>query len=261
VCARRATLPHKSVPHIGQWFAVRSAHNRAVCPAGRSFFRGTRWTSSKVKPRGHAVQVDATRKERHARRAARRSSIYHPKDSVLRGSRTEGLELLEHNADTILQEIGIDFRDDPEALELLKGAGADVQGERVRFPRGLCRTIVQPLRAARVYSTRAQSRPHRRHRRNRTVFAPPTALPSAQPGRGRRYAKIEDFRNFVKLAYTRPPCTIPRHHLRPVDLPVNKRHFDMVYSHMKYSDKPYMGSVTHPERAQDTGDDQDPVWR
>src|SRR5438445_887732 len=38
----------------------------------------------------------------------------------------------------------------------------------------------------------------------------------------------------------------------PVDLPVNKRHFDMVYSHMKYSDKPYMGSVTHPERAHDT---------
>ena len=38
----------------------------------------------------------------------------------------------------------------------------------------------------------------------------------------------------------------------PVDLPVNKRHFDMVYSHMKYTDKPFMGSVTHPERAQDT---------
>jgi trimethylamine--corrinoid protein Co-methyltransferase len=33
---------------------------------------------------------------------------------------------------------------------------------------------------------------------------------------------------------------------------VNKRHFDMVYSHMKYSDKPFMGSVTHPERAQDS---------
>jgi len=38
----------------------------------------------------------------------------------------------------------------------------------------------------------------------------------------------------------------------PVDLPVNKRHFDMVYSHMKYSDKPYMGSVSHPDRARDT---------
>src|SRR5260370_13495901 len=38
----------------------------------------------------------------------------------------------------------------------------------------------------------------------------------------------------------------------PVDLPVNKRHLDMVYAHMRYSDKPFMGSVTHPLRAQDS---------
>lgn len=37
-----------------------------------------------------------------------------------------------------------------------------------------------------------------------------------------------------------------------MDLPVNKRPFDMLYSHMKYSDKAFMGSVTHPERAKDT---------
>src|SRR5262249_50648070 len=38
----------------------------------------------------------------------------------------------------------------------------------------------------------------------------------------------------------------------PVDVPVNKRHLDMVYSHLRYSDKPFMGSVTAPERAEDT---------
>ncbi|MEQ9327813.1 MAG: trimethylamine methyltransferase family protein, partial [Rhodospirillales bacterium] len=38
----------------------------------------------------------------------------------------------------------------------------------------------------------------------------------------------------------------------PVDLPVNKRHLDMVYAHMRYSDKPFMGSVTAPDRAEDT---------
>src|SRR3989441_10147048 len=38
----------------------------------------------------------------------------------------------------------------------------------------------------------------------------------------------------------------------PVDVPVNKRHLDMVYSHIRYSDKPFMGSVTAPERARDT---------
>jgi len=61
------------------------------------------------------------------------------------------------------------------------------------------------------------------------------------------------FRNFVKLSYMTPYL----HHsggtvCEPVDVPVNKRHFDMVYSHMRYSDKPFMGSVTAPERAQDT---------
>ena len=37
-------------------------------------------------------------------------------------------------------------------------------------------------------------------------------------------------------------------------MPVDKRHLDMVYSHIRYSDKPFMGSVTAPERAQDTVD-------
>ena len=38
----------------------------------------------------------------------------------------------------------------------------------------------------------------------------------------------------------------------PVDMPVAKRHLDMVYSHIRYSDKPFMGSVTAPERAADS---------
>ena len=36
----------------------------------------------------------------------------------------EGLELIERNADTILEEIGIDFRDDAEALDIWREAGA-----------------------------------------------------------------------------------------------------------------------------------------
>ena len=87
-----------------------------------------------------------------------------------------------------------------------------------------------------------------------TVFAPVYGPPFIRSlDEGRRYATIEDFRNFVKLAYMSPAI----HHsggtvCEPVDLPVNKRHLDMVYSHIKYSDKPFMGSVTAPERAADT---------
>ena len=166
----------------------------------------------------------------------------------------EALETIERNAETILAEIGIDFRDDPEALAIWQAAGADVQGERVRIPRGLCRSLVQKT-APREFVQHARNParsvkiggPH-------TVFAPAYGSPFIRSlDDGRRYARIEDFRNFVKLAYLAPSL----HHsggtiCEPVDLPVNKRHFDMVYSHIKYSDKPFMGSVTAPERAEDT---------
>jgi len=166
----------------------------------------------------------------------------------------EGLSLIERNADTILEEIGIEFREDPESLELWRGAGADVQGERVHFPRGMCRRLIQAT-APREFTQHARNParnvqiggPH-------TVFAPAYGSPFVQNlDEGRRYARIDDFRNFVKLAYVSRSL----HHsggtiCEPVDLPVNKRHFDMVYSHMKYSDKCFMGSVTHPERAKDT---------
>ena len=39
-----------------------------------------------------------------------------------------------------------------------------------------------------------------------------------------------------------------------MDLPANKRHLDMVYAHLRWSDKPFMGSVTTPERAEDSID-------
>ncbi|MCX7056060.1 MAG: trimethylamine methyltransferase family protein, partial [Proteobacteria bacterium] len=166
----------------------------------------------------------------------------------------EGLATIEANADTILAEIGIDFRDDPESLEIWKAAGAEIDGERVRFPRGLCRSLVQKS-APREFVQHARN-PARNvviGGRN-TVFAPAYGSPFIRSlDEGRRYARIEDFRNFVKLAYMAPAL----HHsggtiCEPVDLPVNKRHFDMVYSHMKYSDKAFMGSVTAPERAEDT---------
>ncbi|HVE20251.1 MAG TPA: trimethylamine methyltransferase family protein, partial [Ilumatobacteraceae bacterium] len=38
------------------------------------------------------------------------------------------------------------------------------------------------------------------------------------------------------------------------DVPVSKRHLDMVLTHLRYSDKPFMGSVTAASRAQDSVD-------
>jgi trimethylamine--corrinoid protein Co-methyltransferase len=166
----------------------------------------------------------------------------------------EGLSIIEANADTILQDVGLDFRGDPDALRTLKDAGADVTGERVRFPRGMARQIVQAT-APRQFTQYARNHDHDVEIGGmHTVLAPNYGSPFVRDlDRGRRYGTIEDFRNLVKLTYASPHL----HHsggtvCEPVDLPVNKRHLDMVYSHIRYSDKPFMGSVTAPERARDS---------
>ncbi len=166
----------------------------------------------------------------------------------------EGLVQIEENAETILSEVGIAFQDTPMALELWRDAGADVDGELVRFPRGMCREIVQAS-APRSFTQHARN-PDRSVKigDNTTVFAPNYGSPFAfDLDNGRRYATLADFENAVRLTYMLPHL----HHsggtvCEPVDLPVNKRHLDMVYSHIKHSDKPYMGSVTAAERAADS---------
>jgi trimethylamine--corrinoid protein Co-methyltransferase len=166
----------------------------------------------------------------------------------------EGLELLEHNADTILEQVGVEIRDYPAALERFRDAGADVTGTRVRFPRGLCRQTVQSSVPA-TYTQHGRN-PERNVQigGDATVFVPNYGSPFVHDlDEGRRYATIADFENFVKLAYLSPYL----HHsggtvCEPVDVPVSKRHLDMVYAHLKFSDKPFMGSVTAGERAADS---------
>ena len=167
----------------------------------------------------------------------------------------EGIEIIERNADIILERVGVDMLDE-HARDVLVGAGAEAEGERLRFPGGMCRSIIQQS-APGLFTQHARN-PARNVEigASHMVLAPAYGPPFVRDlDGGRRYATIEDFRNFVKLAYASPFM----HHsggtvCEPVDLPVNKRHFDMVYSHMRLSDKPFMGSVTTPERAQDTVD-------
>lgn len=166
----------------------------------------------------------------------------------------EGLSMLEENADTILERVGVVFKDYPSALALLADAGADVAGERVRFPRGMCRRLVTE-NAPSIFTQHARN-PARSVQigGDASVFAPNYGSPFVHDlDRGRRYATLEDFENFVKLAYNAPSI----HHsggtvCEPVDIAVNKRHLDMVYAHLRWSDKPFMGSVTAGSRAADS---------
>ena len=167
----------------------------------------------------------------------------------------EALEIIEANAETVLEEIGVNFVENPEALKRWKDVGADVNGERVRFPKGLLRSLIKTAPSSFIQHARNPERSVEIGGKSLVlapVYGPPFVWDSVG---GRRYATMADFQKFVKLGYMSKWL----HHsggtvCEPTDIPVNKRHFDMLYAHMSLSDKPFMGSVTEPSRAQDSVD-------
>ncbi|MFZ9683821.1 MAG: trimethylamine methyltransferase family protein [Gemmobacter sp.] len=165
----------------------------------------------------------------------------------------EAIEVIEWNAETILEEIGVNFPENPAALARWRDAGADVRGERVHIPRGLARKLCAS--APRSFTQLARNPERNVEIGGRNLVLAPVYGPPFVRDRdgGRRYATIADFRNFVKLGYMSKWL----HHsggtvCEPTDVPVNKRHLDMLLAHMTLSDKPFMGSVTEPSRAADS---------
>lgn len=170
----------------------------------------------------------------------------------------EYLERIEAATDRILAEIGIEFREDPETVDLFRKAGGQVTKKApdtwtIRFEPGLIRELLKTAPASFTQ--------HARNPKNNVqiggdavVLAPAYGSPFVMDlDRGRRYGTLEDFRNFIKLGQSSPWL----HHsggtiCEPTDVPVNKRHLDMVYSHIRYSDRAFLGSITHPDRAADS---------
>ena len=165
------------------------------------------------------------------------------------------LEIIEYNAETVLEEIGVNFVDSPVALERWRSVGAIIEGERVRIPRGIARELCKTAPSKFVQHARNPERSVEIGGKS-LVTAPVYGPPFVRDrDGGRRYATLADFQKFVKLGYMSKYL----HHsggtvCEPTDVPVNKRHLDMLLAHMVYSDKPFMGSVTEPSRAQDSVD-------
>lgn len=165
----------------------------------------------------------------------------------------ENLLKIEAAADRILAETGIEFRDDPVALDHWKRAGAKVEGLLVRFEPGMLREILRSAPAEFTQHARNPAHSVRIGGRN-VVFSPAYGSPFVMDlDKGRRFGTLEDFRNFIRLAQASPNF----HHsggtiCEPTDIPVNKRHLDMVMAHIELSDRPFMGSVTAEERSEDS---------
>ena len=163
------------------------------------------------------------------------------------------LTRIEDQADWILEHIGVEFRGDATALALFSEAGARVEGARVRFEPGHARQLIATAPAEFQLNARDPNRTVTLGGDN-LVLMPGYGSPFVTDlNEGRRYATLEDFENFVKLAQMSPAL----HHsggtvVEPTDVPVNKRHLDMMLAHLTLSDKPFMGGVTSASGAQDS---------
>lgn len=165
------------------------------------------------------------------------------------------LAAVEDQADWILHNVGVEFRGDQVALDLFAAAGAKIQDDRVRFAPGLARALCATAPTEFNLHSRDPAKTLTLGGDN-VVLMPGYGSPFVTDlENGRRYATLEDFQNFVKLTYSTPWL----HHsggtvCEPTDIPVNKRHLDMVFAHLILSTKPFMGGVTSPARAQDSID-------
>ncbi|MEI9415698.1 trimethylamine methyltransferase family protein [Mesorhizobium sp. Cs1321R2N1] len=162
------------------------------------------------------------------------------------------LERLHGYSMQILEEIGIEFRDD-ESIALWQAAGADVRGQRVRIDRNLLMELVAKAPETITVHARNPAKTVTLGGR-RTIFTPAYGSPNVLDLEGkRRNSTIADFVNFAKLAYQAPAMHMTGGVLcEPMDVAVPKRHLHMNYSLIKYSDKAFMGAVTSRERAEDT---------
>ncbi|MEO1191809.1 MAG: trimethylamine methyltransferase family protein [Pseudomonadota bacterium] len=163
----------------------------------------------------------------------------------------EGLEIIEANADEILADTGMEFTDDPEILEIFAAADCDVEGTRVRFAPGFCRKTIQATAPASFIQLARNPDNSVQLGGKATVLGPSWGPPFVHDlDRGRRYASYQDFQELVRLHQSLPWL----HHsggvvCEPVDLPANKRHLDMLYAHIRYSDRAFMGAFIGAERA------------
>ena len=165
------------------------------------------------------------------------------------------LALLDNQVDWMLENIGFAFRDDPAALEIWRKAGVKIVGDKVFADAQFVRALVAKAPSEFTQIARNPARSVTIGGNNQ-VFSPIYGAPFVRDLEGgRRYASFADFEKLLKLVYMHPNW----HHsglviAEPTDIPVSKRHFDMLFAHMTLNDKPHLGAITEKSRAQDSVD-------
>ncbi|MEM1365714.1 MAG: trimethylamine methyltransferase family protein [Pseudomonadota bacterium] len=188
-----------------------------------------------------------------ARKTARKAPFIQRNVPYLDYLSEEGLARIEDQADWLLQEVGIEFRDDPRALEIWRDAGATVKGTRVHIPTGMTRKLLETAPEQFTFHSRNPAKSVEVGGRNQ-IFGPVSGPPFAHDlERGRRYATRQDFEDLTKLVQSLDSLHMSGFWTCEItDVPVNKRHLDMVYTHLRYSDKPHLGAIISRQACADS---------
>ena len=150
----------------------------------------------------------------------------------------EQVERIHEASLEVLETLGMEILSD-QALDLLDGAGADVDREsrRVRFDRGLIEEYVAKTPAE--FTLYARNPAHNvTFGGNRIVFTPVSSAPNCSDlERGRRPGTYADFCNFLRLAHSLNIMHfIGGYPVEPQDLPVPTRHLDCYYGFITLTD-------------------------
>jgi trimethylamine--corrinoid protein Co-methyltransferase len=161
------------------------------------------------------------------------------------------LESIHHASLRVLSEIGMDFTL-PEARDMLKKAGATVEGERVRFDPAMVEELIASAPSEFTF--------HARNPENNqqiggdaisfgTVASPPN---SADMDGGRRTGNQQDYRNFLKLGqYFNCINFISGYPVEPIDIHASVRHLEALRDIVLLTDKPFHAYSLGTERIRD----------
>ena len=166
----------------------------------------------------------------------------------------EQIEKIDDASMSILEEVGVIFRDDI-AIEDWKKAGAKVEGDLVKLDREMVRELISTIPSDFTYSARNPANNLELGGIN-SMFVPMTGAPYLRDLEDeRRNPTLDDLANFHKLSHMLPGLHSSAHHIvEPMDHPVSHRHLRITYSSMKHSDKTFMGMTTSGKNAEDVLD-------
>ena len=152
----------------------------------------------------------------------------------------------------LVSEIGVEFGN-PRALELFRQAGQKVEDDGVvHFDPDF--VLEQVAKAPRSFDVQARNPANSVHIGDDSmVFGAAYGSPFVREGDVRRDAKMEDFRNFSRLAQSFTALDSAGGIIcEPEDTPLDSRHLDMTFALQTLTDKIYMGNVVSAVNARDT---------